>query len=247
MILTDVAMIAAETSRSSVYLQALLRNQMPPNHVLVLKNSSDNALPGQPAKTNVSSTNARIEETDECWSEANFDRGASVTGLVEKYHIPHQIAPTDNINDLSVVALIKHRPEPVFIYSGYGGVLLKDDILSTGKYFLHVHGGYLPDYKGSTTNYYSLIEEKTLGASALFLNEKIDSGPVLLRRKFPAPKNRLEIDHVYDSAARAKVLIETLESYIRHGKWKCDIDINSGGETYYIIHPLLKHLAILGN
>ena len=48
-------------------------------------------------------------------------------------------------------------------------VLLKEKILDTGKKFLHIHGGYLPDYKGSTTNYYSLINENTIGASAIFL------------------------------------------------------------------------------
>ena len=43
------------------------------------------------------------------------------------------------------------------------------DSLNIEKKFLHVHGGYLPDYKGSTTNYYSLINENTIGASAIFL------------------------------------------------------------------------------
>jgi methionyl-tRNA formyltransferase len=79
------------------------------------------------------------------------------------------------------------------------------------------------------------------------LNEEIDSGPVLLRRKFPPPANRQAIDHIYDSAARAKVLIQTLQDYVKSGSWHFEFPVNAGGETYYIIHPVLKHIAILEN
>ena len=144
-----------------------------------------------------------------------------------------------------MVESIHQRSESTFIYSGFGGVLLRKNILSTGKYFLHVHGGYLPDYKGSTTNYYSLIVENTLGASSIFMNEEIDSGPVLRRQKFPPPLNGKKIDHIYDSGARAKVLVDTLRNYVNFGRWEFELPANTGGETYYIIHPVLKHIAIL--
>jgi hypothetical protein len=51
--------------------------------------------------------------------------------------------------------------------------------------------------------------------------------------------------HIYDSGARAKVLVETLQNYLKNGGWKFDLPANIGGETYYIIHPVLKHIAIL--
>ena len=123
--------------------------------------------------------------------------------------------------------------------------MLKDKILDAGKKFLHIHGGYLPDYKGSTTNYYSLIDENTIGASAIFLTKEIDCGPILLRKKFSPPKDRTEIDHNSDSEARAKVLIECLQNYVNSGSWEYELENNHGGETFYIIHPVLKHLAIL--
>ena len=100
-----------------------------------------------------------------------------------------EIAPNGNINSDEIIKIIESRLEQVFIFSGYGGVLLEDRILDTGKKFLHVHGGYLPDYKGSTTNYYSLIDENTIGASAIFLTKEIDCGPILLRKKFLPPKS----------------------------------------------------------
>lgn len=239
----NIGMIAADTSRSKAYLQALVRNNMLPAYVLLLEHDSDNLLPGQQKTSN--KIQSVINETDLCWSETDFDPNKSLRSLLDSFKIPYEVSPSTNINELPVIHLLKNRPEDVFIFSGFGGVLLRKAILDCGKKFLHVHGGFLPDYKGSTTNYYSLIEEARMGASAMFLNEAIDSGPVLLRKKFLPPVNRHEIDHVYDSAARAKVLVDVLSKYKDLGKWEFELSNNSGGETFYIIHPVLKHIAIL--
>ena len=64
------------------------------------------------------------------------------------------------------------------------------------------------------------------------------------RRKFIPPEDRTQIDHIYDSAARAKVLVETLQEYENTGEFQCKEDLGKG-ETYFIIHPILKHIAIL--
>ena len=47
MIMNDIAMIAADTSRSRVYVQSLVRNNLLPRFVLVLGNKPNSALPGQ--------------------------------------------------------------------------------------------------------------------------------------------------------------------------------------------------------
>ena len=86
-----------------------------------------------------------------------------------------------------------------------------------------------------------------MGASAIFLTEEIDCGPILARRKFPAPEGGCkEIDHVYDAAARARVLVDTLIAYQKFGQWSGELQCYQGGKVYYVIHPILKHLAILG-
>lgn len=242
---SDVGMIAADTSRSKAYLQALSRHALFPAHTLVLRNPAAIQLPGQIAVAHGGPHQNTLPKTDECWSEMGFDVAESLEDTLTRMGVSADVIDCTDINRVDVVDKVRAMPEPVMIYSGYGGVLLKEDILSTGKRFLHVHGGYLPDYKGSTTNYYSLLIEGTLGASSLFLSAEIDSGPVLRRRKFPAPADRLSIDHVYDSAVRARVLIETLEAYAKCGEWRFEVPENAGGENYYIIHPVLKHIAIL--
>ena len=64
----------------------------------------------------------------------------------------------------------------------------------------------------------------------MFLNEAIDSGPVLLRRKFFPPIDLKEVDHIYDSAARAKVLVDVLAQYEKSKKWEFELPNNLGGE-----------------
>jgi methionyl-tRNA formyltransferase len=242
--LNDIALIAASTTRSTAYLQALVRNNVLPGYVILLEDSSEQ-LPGQLAATESITAEVLPDAGIDCWSESAFDPNTSVQAILNQHNVPYEISPSKDINDPAVVNLIAARSETVFIYSGFGGVLLRQPLLSCGKRFLHVHGGYLPAYKGSTTNYYSLLGDGCMGASAIFLSAEIDCGPILIRKNFPIPAVRTKIDHVYDSAARAKVLVETLKRYEANKKWEFELQNNEGGETYFVIHPVLKHIAIL--
>tara|TARA_B100000767_G_C19750745_1_gene530677 strand:+ start:1289 stop:1990 length:702 start_codon:yes stop_codon:yes gene_type:complete len=223
LILNNIAMVAADTTRTKYYINELIKNDLIPNYVLVLVNYSDQLLPGQ---------------------KEDISENELVT-LLDREGIQYGLAASSDINNQKIVLELSVRQEEFIIFSGYGGVLLKDNILSIQKKFLHIHGGYLPDYKGSTTNYYSLINENTVGASAIFLTKEIDSGPILLRKKFPPPTDRTEIDHKYDSEVRAKVLVECLQNYVKLGDWNYEPQHNQVGDTFYIIHPVLKHLSIL--
>lgn len=240
-------MVAGDTTRSRAYIQSLARNLMLPNYVLILDDSSGIISPGQLKTPELIHCDEIVDSGKEnaFWSEAIFDPLLPIKETLDEYKVEYEVGASKDINHPNVVKLLRDRREQVFIYSGFGGALLRQDILSIGKKFLHVHGGYLPAYKGSTANYYSLIDVGKIGASAIFLNEKIDSGPILLRKEFPMPPNNYEIDHIYDSAARAKVLIETLRKNRDRVEWAFDESNNIGGETYFIIHPILKHIAIM--
>lgn len=236
----EFGLIAADTSRSRAYLAAMERRGLLPAWVLLLDDGASAAMPGQAA------SGAIEVVADVDWPEADFDPAAPLRPWLERLGLPYEVSGSRDINDPAVVALIARAAPQVLVYSGYGGALLRDAVLATGKRFLHVHGGYLPDFKGSTTNYFSLLAEGSIGASAIFLTAEIDCGPVIRRRRFAPPVLRARIDHVYDSAARARVLVDTLEVWRRDGDWTFELADNGGGDTYYIIHPVLKHLAILG-
>ena len=220
--LTNIGMIATETSRSLIYLQSLLVSDLIPSHVLLLLDDRDELRPGQLPNSN----------------------------LVRKFLISnglnHDVLKTGSINHQSVINYLRAPGLPeVFIYSGYGGEILGKEILSLEKKFLHVHGGYLPQFKGSTTFYYSILQENFIGYSAIFLNEKIDSGQILFRRKFPVPATSVDFDHTEDPKMRAKILIELLYEYNKNMLWNETEIENTKTPYYYVIHPVLKNLAIL--
>ncbi|WP_222836391.1 formyltransferase family protein [Jannaschia donghaensis] len=186
-----------------------------------------------------------IAEHDDLWRMAHFDPNTKLADDLNAIGAPVDWLVETDINDPAVVDALSSAPGGVALYSGFGGQILRDNVLNVGKRILHVHGGYLPTFRGSTTNYYSLLAEGTLGASAIFMTAEIDAGPILMRRKFSAPPDKTCMDHLHDSAARAVVLLDTLSAWIETGEWPV---VHPGPDevarTYYVIHPALKHVAI---
>ena len=56
--------------------------------------------------------------------------------------------------------LINKSNTDYFIYSGLPGQILPTELLSDKKRILHCHPGKLPNYRGSTTIYYSILNKK---------------------------------------------------------------------------------------
>ena len=72
----------------------------------------------------------------------------------------------EDINDEINVQKINFLSQNLIIYSIWWSNQ-RESILSTSKKFLHIHG-YLPRYKGSTTNFYSIIEKNIFGQLRFF-------------------------------------------------------------------------------
>jgi len=149
-------------------------------------------------------------------------------------------------NAPAAVAAVAACPTGVLVYSGPSGEILRAPLLATGKRFLHIHPGRLPEYRGSTTIYYALLRGEPCGVSAFFLDRGIDTGDVIGSRVVPPPADRTRIDLEFDPELRAGLLVELLREYARSGRFTAVPQPAAGGETYHIIHPVLKHLAVLG-
>ncbi|TDL79403.1 hypothetical protein E2L08_10295 [Palleronia sediminis] len=240
--LPGISLICADTTRSRAYLQALARHGLRPAHVLAMRRPGGD-LPGQ-SRAPLPAAPAR---PDPLWQAAAFDPNSALEDDLRVLGAPVTTIDSADINAPDTVAAIAALPGDTAIFSGYGGQILRRDALGAGKAMLHVHGGWLPAFRGSTTNWFSLLAEGTLGASAIFLTAEIDAGPILLRRRFPAPFDRTVIDHLHDGAARAAVLVETLSAYLERGAWpRVDPAPGERAETFYVAHPVLKHLAAYG-
>jgi len=222
MILRDVAMLAVPNRRSELYVERLRREGLSPAFVLVLADPSGRAAPGQRAS----------------------DLGGAFLDRLASLGIPHAIVACADVNAAPVVGALRERPEGHVLYSGPGGAILGAGILGLGKKFIHVHPGRLPDFRGSTTVYYQLLAAPTVGATAIFMEERIDEGPVLGSGEFPPPAGGEDLDYDYDPRVRAEVMAETLARYAREGGFRPRPQ-PAGGETYYIMHPVLRHIAKL--
>ncbi len=170
---------------------------------------------------------------------------ATVKDLLEDYSIPYKILDSLDPNSDIVCRAVQENDLPLVLYSGPSGAILRKRILGFGKTFLHIHPGILPEYRGSTTLYYSLLNDGVCGVTGFVLDRKIDTGPIIVKKLFDPPRDRREIDLLFDPYIRAELASQMLTSYERTGNLSKTPQEPGNGTTYYIIHPVLKHIAIL--
>jgi methionyl-tRNA formyltransferase len=241
MVLEGIGLLGVSSPRTKAYLQKMVRVEMCPSFVILMKGEEAELLPGQ-ISSDLSLTGSGARESGD---RRSFDPGERLLSTLERAGIPYRVVTTTDVNDPRIIEAVSSRPEEIFIYSAAGGAILRKEILSTGKKFLHIHPGLVPFYRGSTTLYYSILAEDSCGASAMFLAEKIDCGPVIRRKCYPPPRDGTIIDYIYDPDIRSDLLLEVLEEYRQTDKFRTEEQSSDQGETYYIIHPVLKHIAIL--
>ncbi len=236
MVLKDFAAVLADTTRSKAYLQMMVKNDLLPALCLIFSDTVESLWLAQKQIVNENNTAETI---------TYFDRSESLISTVEKANIPYKIINDGDINSEKMATTISQLSQKYLIYSGYGGGILKPHLLNIGKKIIHIHAGLLPQYRGSTTVYYSYLQEKVFGATAIFFNEGIDTGEIIVQESFPAPTDGVDIDYIYEPYIRSQVLKRVLELYIKSSSLNSKKQKQDDGEIYYIIHPVLKHLALL--
>ena len=164
---------------------------------------------------------------------------------LNKNNIKFDTIKDPDVNSDQLFSVISKSNIKLALISVYAGQILKEKILSLDKYYLHIRGGILPEYRGSTTMYYSLLKSNTLGASAIFLNQGIDTGDIVYTKEYKATFSLELLDLVFDPLIRADVLINTIRK-LKSNNYKVNQQKKNAGEDYFVIHPVLKHIAILG-
>ena len=220
-------LLAANTARARAYFYFMQLEGIAPSHVVLLQTGGAPAASIQPRAASL------------------FDNVTPLYSSVIESGIPHQCFDTSDVNSEDVCSALAALPAGIVVYAPASGLLAKVPLFETGHKLLHVHPGRLPDFKGSTPMYYSLLAEQNLSASAIFLEPEIDAGPILAQRDFPLPSDLRCIDTEYDPYIRALLLIQVLKEYY-NGLTLTPMPQGAGGTTYHVIHPVLKHLALLG-
>jgi methionyl-tRNA formyltransferase len=233
-VLEGVVLLAAFSARSQAYAQALRRAGLAPARVVTFGTAPGAGDPVLPTTSPQDAGGLFLPDPDEPLLTTIEDAGWN-----------HRHLEADSIGDPSVLAALKELAPKLVIYSGYGGQLVPAKVLADTAPFLHMHAGWLPDFRGSTTVYYSWLERGDCGVSAIILDPEIDEGPILARRRYPPPPPGVDVDRIYDNAMRADLLADVLAGYAKTGGFEVTTQSPDDGETYYVIHPVLKHIALL--
>tara|TARA_B110000967_G_scaffold162697_1_gene169320 strand:- start:7416 stop:8237 length:822 start_codon:yes stop_codon:yes gene_type:complete len=93
-----------------------------------------------------------------------------------------------NINSQKLFEHIKEDKNIFFLNTGKQ--IIKK-ILDANKKIIHIHPGYLPEVKGADGSLHSIDKFNILGSSSFFVNQKIDEGEIIYRRKFEYKKFKI--------------------------------------------------------
>ncbi len=229
--------LAANSTRSKAYAQAIHSNGLRVRQSVIFD---------LPDRLNQNTGNASSQPDVTC----SVDLPDLSTPLLDTCKLisdDTEVVSTGSVNDEVMLARIRQAANDgmdLVVYSGYGGELVSRDILDCGIPFLHAHSGWLPDYPGSTTIYYSLLNGDGCGVSALLLTPTIDDGPIVTRRQYPPPPAGLDIDHFYDPAIRADLMVRALSLMQQRAATSYDVsEEDKPHHLYCVIHPILKHIA----
>jgi len=231
--LIDTVMLASFSARSKAYLQALAKADLLPRHILIYGD------PSQEIK--------RTPQDNENIVFSGIDLPDLTPSLIEICEINNlnfTLCHAQSINDSEILDHLTKLSAKIVIYSGYGGQLVSEKILKSALYFLHLHSGWLPNYRGSTTIYYSWLKHQACGVSAILLDQEIDTGRIIARKEFPIPPANIDVDLTYDNAIRANLLVDVLKRY-KSERGFTYIPREKEFPPYYVIHPVLKHIALL--
>ena len=227
--LDGVALLLSENARARAYVSQLLSASLRPAAAVVVESPEMVHAPTQRRETPL------------------FNNTTSVKQQLVEAGIEMHVVQAEIFNDVLVTQAVSSLKQAIVIFAASAGSLLRQPFFRLGKTYLHVHPGRLPDYRGSTPMYYSLLREGNLTMTAFIMAEELDAGAVLMERCFPAPQPRTDIDLFFDPYLRACVLVELMQFYAEHRCLPETREMTAVGEIYYVIHPVLKHIALLAD
>ena len=226
MVIENLGMLLQEGNRAKAYLQKLIKNNLLPNFVFLVQDPDNSK-----QLLNINTVEINTDY---------YDPGIKEVDTLKNSGISFQIIKAKSCNDDIVIDKLKKRHENFFIFSGYD--ILKE-ILNAGKRIIHVHPGKLPWYRGSTCLYYSILNEKKWGCTAIIMKPGIDQGDIIITKEFPVPPKEMDKTRIYDPHTRSEVLIDVAEQLAKTGTLKTSAQDIDQGNVYYVIHPVLEYIA----
>jgi methionyl-tRNA formyltransferase len=222
-----VGIILTTDNRSKAYIQKLIKNNIILDDIILMNSGNyEKKYSKEIIKKSI---------------ESGFDISIPVVKTLKKNNLNFHEFDFVDINNSKLIEYVKNSKIKYYLFTGGG--ILKKAILNAGPKFIHFHPGIVPNYRGSTCFYYSIINENNCGVTSFVMDEKLDTGDIIYQKKFLKP-NHIYIDEIFDPFIRSETMIDVIQkNLIKKSKFLKQNMLQ--GETYFIIHPVLKHISIM--
>jgi len=173
---------------------------------------------------------------------ARLDRSYVLEDLpdIDLTDVPSYFVSNNNAQPcLDLIAALKLE----FLVSA-GTRILKAPILNATDGVINCHPAILPAYRGCTTVEWSLYNGDPVGATAHFMSEKIDEGPIILSETMTVAKfEPYEIVRTRMIAHQARVQARAISRILKEGGTRSTLPPQGSGKYYKPI-PLEKILEL---
>ena len=168
------------------------------------------------------------------------NKDQKIFSLTQNNNLKVKFLKTKDINSLKTINYILKNKIYNFIYSGYASQIIKNNKLLKSKKIIHAHPGKIPEFKGSTTIFYSILKNKTVYCSVFRMSKILDSGKLIFLKKFNIKPNDLEQFDVFDYQIRIRTIIEALKKNFKYKKVKI---VKKKFIDYHVAHPIIRSLV----
>ncbi len=126
------------------------------------------------------------------------NKSYKVSFIVPRYHLPDKTLEKiskekkidflilKNVNDQTNIKKLRNYNCDVFVSMSFNQIIKKELINIPPKGFINCHAGALPFYRGrNVLNWVLINDEKYFGITTHYIDEGIDTGDIILQKKFP--------------------------------------------------------------
>ena len=161
-----LGIILTPDNRSKAYIQKLVKNNITLNSILFMNDNKREK--------------SYSEDIIKISKKNGFDISKSVKDTLTGNDLTFKEFNFVDINHQDLVKHIENNEEGFLIFTGGG--ILKKEILNSGVKFIHFHPGIVPNYRGSTCFYYSILDDGNCGVTAYIMDEKLDTGDIVYQK-----------------------------------------------------------------
>lgn len=166
--------------------------------------------------------------------KSKFDKTKNVEYVLNKFKIPN-IKLRENINSKKSVEIIKQY-KPDLLISILGNQIFKKQIFDLAPNgCLNLHTALLPKYRGLMPTFWALKnDEKETGVSVFYVDQGIDSGPIIFQEKVVIENKSLEELILHTKKIGMDCIIKSVDLIFKN---EVQIIENNSDEMTYFSFP----------